>query len=86
MIGSGVAAATNAISVSVIQAIGFGPTGIVAGSIAASVQSFLGLVEAGSFFSFLQSAGAAGSGILGVYAIPVIIGVGLAVGAYVLVN
>ena len=84
--GSGVTAAANAISGAAISAVGFASGGVAAGSIAAGVQSGIGLVEAGSAFSALQAAGAVGSGILGVYAIPVIVGVGLAVGAYVLVN
>ncbi len=53
---------------------------------AAGIQSSIGLVEAGSTFAGMQSAGAVGAGILGTYAIPVIIGVGVAVGGYILVN
>ena len=59
---------------------------MAAGSLAAGAQAGIGLVEAGSLFAGLQSAGAVGGGILGVYAIPVIIGAGIGVGAYVLIN
>ncbi|RYP27150.1 hypothetical protein DL768_011302 [Monosporascus sp. mg162] len=42
-----------------IRAMGFTPTGVVAGSWAAAWHSSLGNVEAGSIFSFLQSLGTA---------------------------
>ncbi|KAL7551793.1 hypothetical protein ACHAWF_014995 [Thalassiosira exigua] len=43
-----------------LTAIGFGPSGIIGGSIAAGVQSSIGNVAAGTMFSALQSAGASG--------------------------
>lgn len=44
--------------------IGFGFAGVTAGSLAASWQSSIGFVTAGSLFSILQSLGASGLGIL----------------------
>ena len=46
----------------VLIAAGFSAAGIVAGSIAAGIQSFIGSVAAGSTFAALQSTGAAGIG------------------------
>lgn len=43
-----------------MTAAGFGPSGIVGGSIASAVQSAIGNVAAGSTFSSLQSVGALG--------------------------
>ena len=43
-----------------LSAAGFGITGIVGGSIAASIQSAIGNVAAGSYFAGLQSFGASG--------------------------
>lgn len=48
-----------------IAAAGFGATGIAAGSIAAKIMSMVGVVKAGSWFAFLQSAGVAGIGTTG---------------------
>jgi len=45
--------------------LGFGKIGIAAGSIAAFIQSLIGVVKAGSLFSFFQSLGMTGSLILG---------------------
>eukprot|EP01083_Nonionella_stella_P055053 145303_1 len=44
----------------VLDMVGFGSIGITAGSAAAAIQSEIGLVEAGSTFAILQSAGMAG--------------------------
>lgn len=44
--------------------LGFGAGGVAAGSVAASWQSSIGLVAAGSLFATLQSLGATGLGIL----------------------
>lgn len=43
-----------------ISLAGFGSAGVAAGSLAAAWQSYIGSVAAGSLFSLLQSAGAAG--------------------------
>jgi len=43
-----------------LEALGFGSVGITAGSVAAGIQSEIGLVEAGSAFAIMQSAGMAG--------------------------
>ena len=45
----------------VLTLAGFGTTGIVGGTVAASVQSSMGNIAAGSVFATLQSAGATGS-------------------------
>ncbi|KAF2271992.1 uncharacterized protein EI97DRAFT_239297 [Westerdykella ornata] len=45
----------------IIGAAGFGSGGVVAGSMAAGIQSSIGNVAAGSAFAFLQSAGAGGA-------------------------
>ncbi|EPS36607.1 hypothetical protein H072_9825 [Dactylellina haptotyla CBS 200.50] len=45
----------------ILPAIGFGTAGVTAGTMAAGWQSAIGLVEAGSLFAILQSAGAGGA-------------------------
>jgi len=60
---------------------GFSATGVVQGSMAAVAQSSIGNVVAGSTFATLQSAAAAGTGVLGVAAsVPSAVTVGA--GAY----
>ncbi|XP_071147529.1 uncharacterized protein [Mytilus edulis] len=49
----------------VISAAGFSAAGVVAGSFAAKIMSMLGVVKAGSWFAFLQSAGVYGVGTTG---------------------
>ncbi len=49
-----------AVAATVPTLIGFGTAGIVGGSIAASIQSGIGNVAAGSPFATFQSAGASG--------------------------
>ena len=44
----------------ILSFLGFGSIGVTAGSIAAGIQSSLGLVTAGSWFATLTSAGMAG--------------------------
>ena len=73
MIGGGSAATVSTISVTAISTTGFTTGGVAAGSLAAGTQSAIGLVSAGSGFSFFQSVGALGQGIFGAYALPVII-------------
>ncbi|PVH93422.1 hypothetical protein DM02DRAFT_661993 [Periconia macrospinosa] len=48
----------------ILSAMGFTNAGIAAGSLAASIQSGIGAVTAGSLFAILQSAGAGGAGII----------------------
>ena len=48
------------IAPSLITYVGFTSLGIAAGSSAASIQSSIGIVKAGSWFSAMQSAGATG--------------------------
>ena len=56
MIGGGAIAAAGLIPI----AIGFGTTGVVAGSIAAATQSSIGAVTAGSAFATMTSLGMSG--------------------------
>ena len=56
MIGGGALAAVGLVPL----AIGFGTTGVVAGSIAAAAQSSIGAVAAGSTFATMTSLGMAG--------------------------
>ncbi|KAL7559452.1 hypothetical protein ACA910_017469 [Epithemia clementina (nom. ined.)] len=51
----------------IAAAAGFGAGGIVAGSVAAATQSSIGSVAAGSAFATLQSLGATGSLVTGMY-------------------
>ncbi|OTA91794.1 hypothetical protein M434DRAFT_32437 [Hypoxylon sp. CO27-5] len=61
----------------ILAAAGFGPGGIVIGSLAALIQSFIGDVSAGSLFAFLQST-SMGGGAAGVLeAIAAAIGAGI---------
>ncbi|RAL67390.1 hypothetical protein DID88_008146 [Monilinia fructigena] len=58
----------SAAAIPILGAVGFSAIGPIAGSTAAAWQSGIGLVEAGSFFAWCQSAamgGAAGVGIIG---------------------
>ncbi|KAF9197560.1 hypothetical protein BGZ49_001947, partial [Haplosporangium sp. Z 27] len=62
-----VALSAPAIFVSGIGALGFGPKGIVAGSLAAAwMKSYKGAIPAGSLISVLQSVGVSGLGTKGV--------------------
>ncbi len=56
---------------------GFTTTGVVAGSIAAGIQSGIGSVAAGSAFAGCQSLGALGLGVCGAYVIPIAVGAGV---------
>ena len=62
----------------VLGLIGFTSAGIAAGSIAAAIHSWIGVVSAGSLFAFLQSVGAAGVGIVGNVLVPVAVVGGVA--------
>ncbi|KAK6336834.1 hypothetical protein TWF718_009622 [Orbilia javanica] len=57
----GAVALTAILSPIIIPALGFGSAGVGAGTIAAGWQSAIGVVEAGSLFAILQSAGAGGA-------------------------
>ncbi|CAI6338399.1 unnamed protein product [Periconia digitata] len=57
----------------ILSAVGFTVGGVAAGSVAASIQSGIGLVTAGSTFAILQSAGAGGTGLAVVYAITAVV-------------
>lgn len=61
LIVSGITLVTFAsLSPTILAAVGFGPTGPVAQSIAAGIQSSIGSVSAGSAFAILQSAAMGG--------------------------
>ena len=51
-----------------LGAIGFGAAGPIAGSVATSWQSSMGLVQAGSLFSWCQSAAMGGAAVNGIIA------------------
>ncbi|KAF4448807.1 hypothetical protein F53441_7856 [Fusarium austroafricanum] len=53
----------------ILGALGFGATGIAAGSAAAGIQSGVGSVVAPSLFATLQSAGAGGYGVAAVHGV-----------------
>lgn len=63
LLGAGVLG-TGLVGFVALPLIGFGAGGVVGGSIAASWQSSIGIVTAGSLFSILQSLGATGLGSL----------------------
>ncbi|KAK6537449.1 hypothetical protein TWF694_011635 [Orbilia ellipsospora] len=60
-IAGGVVLAVGLCAPLILPAIGFGAAGVGAGTAAAAWQSAIGLVEAGSLFAVLQSAGAGGA-------------------------
>ncbi|OTA67353.1 hypothetical protein K449DRAFT_419984 [Hypoxylon sp. EC38] len=72
------ATAGAAAIIPILAAVGFGPGGIVIGSLAALVQSFIGNVSAGSLFAFLQSASMGGGAAGVLQAIGAAIGAGIA--------
>ncbi|KAL4741698.1 hypothetical protein BDV11DRAFT_182193 [Aspergillus similis] len=61
--GFAVIAAPELVVVPLLSVLGFGPSGVQACSLAASAQSVIGNVAAGSTFATLQSAGAGGAGL-----------------------
>lgn len=60
------AAAPGLVTVPLLGAAGFGQGGVIAGSIAAGIQSGIGNVAAGSVFAFFQGAGAGGAALAAV--------------------
>ncbi|KAK3378835.1 hypothetical protein B0T24DRAFT_140821 [Lasiosphaeria ovina] len=60
--GVAVVAAPAIVTAPLLVAAGFGPGGVIGGSIAAAAQAALGNVAAGSFFAYLTSAGMGGYG------------------------
>ncbi|KAI8600255.1 hypothetical protein EDD21DRAFT_377662 [Dissophora ornata] len=67
------AAAAPFVFVGLVRVIGFGPTGIVAGSLAASfMASYGGTVVVGSICAILQSIGAAGLGAIGTVVVSIV--------------
>lgn len=64
----GVAMFVSAITVPVLGAIGFSAVGPAAGSVAAGMQSSIGLVPAGSLFAWCQSVAMGGAALGGVNA------------------
>lgn len=78
-VGGGATAAVG--STAALSAVGFTSGGVAAGSIAAGVQSAVAVVEAGSIFAYLQSAGAMATGVFGAAFLPITIGVGAVAGS-----
>ena len=64
-----------------ISAAGFTTSGVGAGTFAAGVQSGIGIVKAGTAFTYFQSLGALGQGILGASVLPVTLAVGATAGS-----
>ena len=65
---SGVVVTASAAAPLALGGLGFGAMGPVAGSVATSWQSSIGLVQAGSLFSWCQSAAMGGAAVNGIYA------------------
>jgi len=59
--GIAVIAVPSLVTVPLLGVVGFGPGGVIAGSLAAAIQSSIGSVAAGSLFAFLTSAAAGGA-------------------------
>ena len=79
-VAGGIASLASIIALPILGAVGFGVSGPVAGSAAAAWQSSIGLVEAGSFFAWCQSAAMGGAAVGGILATG-LTGAGVAVGA-----
>ncbi|KAL6235166.1 hypothetical protein BDW75DRAFT_240448 [Aspergillus navahoensis] len=62
-VGAGVIAAPGLVVAPALSALGFSAGGVQAYSLAASAQSVIGNVAAGSMFATLQSAGTGGAGL-----------------------
>ena len=60
LVGAGISLGAVVVAPAVLTIVGFSSGGVVAGSIAAGVQSSIGNVAAGSMFATLQSIGAIG--------------------------
>lgn len=60
LVGAGIGLVAVAVAPAALTVVGFSSGGVVAGSIAAGVQSSIGNVAAGSIFATLQSVGATG--------------------------
>ncbi|KAI0834581.1 hypothetical protein F5Y06DRAFT_278416 [Hypoxylon sp. FL0890] len=71
------AAAGVAVAGPILAVAGFGPAGIVVGSLAAAWHSLIGNVSAHSLFAILQSAGMGGYGTAAIQAIIAAIGAGV---------
>ena len=82
--GAVVGAAVAVVAAGGVYAAGFTTSGVAAGSIAAGLQSSIGLVQAGSAFAGMQSIGATGA--LLTVGLPVAIGVGATAGVIYSVN
>jgi hypothetical protein len=61
VVGLGMVVAPGLLTTPLLGALGFGPGGVLGGSLAAGAQAGIGNVAAGSTFAFLQSAGAGGA-------------------------
>lgn len=79
----GILSLASVVALPILGAVGFGAAGPVAGSVAAGWQSGIGLVEAGSFFAWCQSAAMGGAAVTGIVATGVA-GASVAVGSVIL--
>ena len=64
-----------------IQSLGWGASGVVAGSLAAKIQAAIGIVQAGSIFATLQSIGATGIGLATTAVVAASAGIGALLGS-----
>ncbi|KAE8454658.1 hypothetical protein EG329_000281 [Mollisiaceae sp. DMI_Dod_QoI] len=81
-VAGGILSLASIAALPILGAVGFGAAGPAAGSAAAAWQSSMGLVEAGSFFAWCQSAAMGGAAVGGIWAAG-LAGAGVAVGAAV---
>jgi hypothetical protein len=81
-IAGGVASLVSVVTLPILGVLGFAATGPIAGSVAAGWQASIGLVQAGSFFSWCQSAAMGGAAVGGILATG-LTGAGVAVSATV---
>ncbi len=84
LIATGSVVAVNVATSFILPVVGFAQGGVVAGSVAAGIQSSIGVVAAGSTFAGCQSLGALGLGLLGTAVLPIALGTGAIVGGVVL--
>ena len=68
----------------ILHKIGFTTAGVAAESLVAAYQAIIGNVARDSFFAYLQSTGALGTGVLGSALVPVAIIGGTVGGGYVI--
>jgi hypothetical protein len=81
-VAGGITSLASLVALPILGMLGFAATGPIAGSVAAGWQASMGLVQAGSFFSWCQSAAMGGAAVGGILATG-LTGAGVAVSATV---